>query len=166
MLNVVHSNLALLIPIAILKQSPLTYSGLSLCLFHTMEYITDQDKFLHYLLYLPQISGSVFILLLSHTNLQTVFFSFVLCLKTLQFSCSKLIYWANSIFFNLLFSGIYHCQPFSYFRAFLNIFQNIIKALFLVYIILPINLDPRINRGCFQRPPSKSYCSRRTQNEA
>ena len=47
-----------------------------------MEYITDQDKFLDYLLHPPHISPSVFILRLSHTNLQTVFFSFVVCLKT------------------------------------------------------------------------------------
>ena len=29
------------------------------------------------------------------------------------------------------------------------IFTNILKALFWVYIIIPINVDPRINRGCF-----------------
>ena len=36
---------------------------------------------------------------------------------------------------------------FSYFIAFWKIFKNILKALFWVYIILPINLYSRINKG-------------------
>ena len=43
-------------------ESPLTNSGLSLCLFRTMEYISDLAKFLSYLLLTPHnISTSVFI---------------------------------------------------------------------------------------------------------
>ena len=38
--------------------------------------------------------------------------------------------------------------------AFSNIFSNIIKALFRVYIIIQINVDWRINRGCFQHLPN------------
>ena len=56
-------------------------------------------------------------------------------------------------------SGIDHCGPFSYFQSFLNIFQNILKALFRVYIIKLINMDPRISRGCLQYPPEKiTFC--------
>ena len=42
-----------------------------------------------------------------------------------------------------------HCQPFYLFRTFSNIFLNILTALFWVYIIIAINVDPRIKRGCF-----------------
>ena len=38
-----------------------------------------------------------------------------------------------------------HCWPFYLFRIFLNI----LTALCWVYIMIPINVDPRINRGCF-----------------
>ena len=32
-------------------------------------------------------------------------------------------------------------------------FSNVLKALFWVYYIIPMNVDPRINRGCFKYPP-------------
>ena len=38
-------------------------------------------------------------------------------------------------------------------NSFSNIFSNILKALFRAYIIILINLDPRISRGCFKYPP-------------
>ena len=39
--------------------------------------------------------------------------------------------------------------------SFWNIFLNILTALCWVYIIILINVGPRINRGCFQHPPNK-----------
>ena len=39
------------------------------------------------------------------------------------------------------------------FRAFSNIFLNILTALYRVYIIIPINVGPRNKRGSFQHPP-------------
>ena len=53
-----------------------------------------------------------------------------------------------------------HFRPFYFFST----FSNIITALCLVYIIIPINVGPRINRGCFKYPPifsrkiQKRYC--------
>ena len=41
---------------------------------------------------------------------------------------------------------------FSYFRAFSNIFSNRLTALCQVYIIIRINVGPRISRGCSQQP--------------
>ena len=43
---------------------------------------------------------------------------------------------------------------FTYFKAFSNIFSNILTALCRVYIIIPINVGLRFKRGCFQHPPT------------
>ena len=46
---------------------------------------------------------------------------------------------------------------FTYFRAFLNIFQNILTPLCRVYIVSQRNLGPRNKTGCFQHPPLIPY---------
>ena len=46
-------------------------------------------------------------------------------------------------------SGINHFQPFSYFRAFSNIFSNILMPLCRVYFGIQRNVGLRNKRGCF-----------------
>ena len=46
-----------------------------------------------------------------------------------------------------------HCRPFYLFWTFWNIFSKILKALCRVYFLLPINVGPRIIRGCFYHLP-------------
>ena len=90
------------------------------------------------------------------TDVRPRFLQLIFELRTFVGSMLKLIeflrhyiYWAYSIFVDLLFWANTIVDLFSYFRAFSDIFLNILKALFRVYIIIPINVDPRINRGCF-----------------
>ena len=59
------------------------------------------------------------------------------------------IYRTFSIIVDLFYRAYSIVNLLTYFRAFLNIFLNIITDLCRVYIIIPINIGLRIKRVCF-----------------